>query len=617
MSWAERIAKAAAEEAVNRCNMKGYQGEGRGGKGSGKSKGGRDGKGGSGKSKGKGKGLGSTEKPQWWQCQVLKCIAHCKTAHWNHPGREACQVCMQPKCLGAKTAAAEKDAERAKLREAVAADNTNGVKGAAAVAVVRKNADAVAQMRESTRLEVLSEMAKGIDTGLSKGAQKRIKSMATADELRAAGLPVPRHKLDALKESDEPSDDESPMAAADGDDGMAVAAKKSANSTPLERYGIAEDRLSALGLPWSKFVSLRGAYALPRELPPQLPSATVSKILQGEASEAISAKQTAVAKLLGATEGLRQSLGEKDDIYLQSCARLKADTEDLQRMIKKAAPKKNASQEECAKATSLRLKLAKQEAESAHAERVKRYAAGKLSANERHTADLHAVDELIAELEERKTLLKDHFKLAEDAWEEMTTASAKHDVEVIRLLDVKIKAVGPLVEAKGTPAGGQEVAEPGLAEPSTPADATSYGGRYEDLQLTAEGVQPEDIPTLVIKDATEEEKKTLGEVWEFLEAVRMTPMGTPTPPSTFAQMGLPHVSIAQLLVSKEVWTKFYGGQRQVGPMDLVPWHLMELIRLALEKAKTELTGGQERKNAAAERLNTARTAAKCNSFCPW
>ena len=63
--------------------------------------------------------------------------------------------------------------------------------------------------------------------------------------------------------------------------------------------------------------------------------------------------------------------------------------------------------------------------------------------------------------------------------------------------------------------------------------------------------------------------------------------------------------------------KVYGGERVVAPTDLVPWHVMELIQLALGKAKAELAGGEERMAAAEERLSAARETARNSSYCPW
>ena len=354
---------------------------------------------------------------------------------------------------------------------------------------------------------------------------------------------------------------------------------------------------------------------MPHVMPPLIATESVAKALQGEVSETIAAKKAAVARLLAATEGLRLAIGEKDDIYMQSKARLKLEDEELQRMVKKAQPKKNASTEEAAKATALRMRLARQDIVTANAERATRLSTGQEKALERHKADLKAVSELVQELEERKTLLTEQYAMAETAWEERRGQIQRHDAEVLRLLDDKIATAIPIggnpPQQLGGAAGGAEE----LAEDSEEEEDSSID--YTDLLLTAKDTQPEDLPTIVIKEATAGEKKTLEGVWAFLEAVKARPIGTPTPPTTFEQMGLANVAIAQTIVSKEVWKKIYGATRKVGPTEWVPWHLMELIRVALEKAKTELECGPERKAAAEERLNAARMAAKNDGYCPW
>ena len=602
-----RTLSSGKGKGKSKGSAKGYLGEGRGGKAC------DGGKGSSGGSKGGGgKGADKTQSPgeasRWWRCTVGKCVAHCGGKPcWNRPMAQHCKVCMQQRGTAAATDKADEQQKLLSLRKEVAADAATKPSHDGTV----MTADRLAEMSNSVRLECLYDLAHGNPTGLSKGAQKKLKKEATPEELKKAGF---ADADPAASTGDTPA-----AAAADtAENPMDVGVP--ANSTPLERYGISEERLTVLGLPWAKFKSLSDAYAMPRETQPLIAEATVSKALQGEASEAIAIKQAAVAKLLTATEALRQSLGEKDEISVRSSARLKTETEELQRMIKKAQPSKNASVDECAKAVNLRLRLAKQEMEKTISERSTRLANGKKNAAERHTADLKAVDELIAELKERKTLLSEYYANAETAWSERVTMLSKHDTEVLRIFDHKIKAVGPVGGATprtpGAGVPGDDVAVP-EDDGDLGSDEEEDNASYADLLLTAEGTQPEDLPTLSIKDATAGEKKTLEEVWAFLEAIKARPVGTPTPPTTFEQMGLAHVGVAQTLVSKEIWKKFYGGERLVGPTDWVPWHLMELVRVALEKAKTELTSGPERKAAAEERLNAARLAARNDGYCPW
>jgi hypothetical protein len=624
-SWAERIAKAAATEAVSKVKgqskglgaSKGGVGASKGGarsKGSGKNSG-KSGKSGG----GGGKGQDSVRKA-WWQCNVPQCVAyHGGTQFWNHGDRDACRECLRPK----GTAEAVVQADLLKLREEAAA--------------VPSQKKPIAELTERIRLECLSEMAQGIETGLSKRAQRKLKKEATVEELKTAGLQVPQHRLgeacnqqggaagartadqviDRKKSAAKVTDkDELDLAMEDLEEDEQVTILDA--STPLGRYGIPAERLAALGLPWKKLEEVKDTYPLPRDTPLLTAEQTVAKALEGEVSETIAARQKANAKLLGACEGLRLSLGEKDELYLQSCKRLKADTEDLQRVVKKATPK-NASVQEIAKATCLRLKLAKQNAETAHAERRKRQAKGKGSGKERHEKDVGAIDKLVEELREHRQRLCVEFEESEIAWTEMSRQLDCREEEVINLLDKKIAAAGPV--------GGSILIAPGaVADGVAAAAATELPGDdndldedadYADLTLSAGSTQPEDVPTIVIKDATADEKEALEVAWAFLEAVRMTPMGTPTPPTTYTQMGLGHVAIAQTLVGKEIWKKVYGPEREVGPDDWVPWELMELIRVALEKAKTELVSGPERKAAATERLNAARTAARNDGFCPW
>ena len=544
---------------------------------------------------------------------MKECIKyHGGTAFWNHGGREACMVCLHPQAL----AEVEAEVELAQLRKQVAG------KGAGRTRTPSLSSKELAAEGERIRLECLREMAIGAPTGLSKRVQKKLKREATVAELKAAGLTVPHHRLTeeerkagAGGSGDKTADDAA--AAEAGAEPMDEDAYKK-DKTPLERYGISEERLTTLGVPWHRFAWKAGdlgkAYALPREATPFVATVTVARALQGEVSEAIAAKQTAVARLLAATEGLRQSLGEKDSIYLQSCARLKTEDEELQRMVKKSQPKKNASAAEIAKATALRLKLTWQEMETENADRAKNLAAGHDKAKERHKADLAAVDELVQELAERKVLLAEQFALAETAWAERREQVSRHDAEVMRLLADKVAAA--------TPAGGDSQllhgkAADGADEAAEVSDSEGDGASYADLALTAAGTQPEDVPLLLIKDASPEEKTTLEEVWAFFEAVKVMPMGTSTPPTTFKQMGLPHVTVAQGLIGLPIWTKVYGPKRQVGPEDFVPWHLMELIRVALSKAKEELKSGPERRAAAEERFNAAKLAAKNDGYCPW
>ena len=615
-SWEQRIASAAAKEAISQVKGRG--------KGLGSSKVG-DGSSGAGKSAGKGKpgkSGGKVTRPRaaanaeptadWWQCGVVKCKEfHGGVAFWNHGGRTECLKCLRPK----GTAGTVANAGLRQLREACDAGPEK---------------KAVEDMTEKIRLECLYEMARGIDTGLSKRIQKKLKRSATVDELRKAGLPIPSHRMselsddvDGAKTVDQKASRNAPVAKDSLEDLMEELEEDEQvtildASTPFGRYGISAERLATLGLPWKKLEEVKDTYPLPRDTQLLTAEQTVAKALEGEVSETIAARQKSNAKLLGACEGLRLSLGEKDELYLQSCKRLKADTEELQRLVKKATPK-NASVQEIAKATCLRLKLAKQNAETAHAERRKRQAKGKGSGKDRHEKDVAAIEKLIEELREHRQRLCVEFLESEVAWTEMTRQLDCREEEVINLLDKKIAAAGPvggsILIAPGAVADGVDEAQ-AAALPGDDNDLDEYAD-YADLTLSAGNTQPEEVPTIVIKDATADEREALEVAWSFLEAVRMTPMGTPTPPTTFMRMGLGHVAIAQTLVGKEIWKKVYGPKRQVGPDDWVPWELMELIRVALEKAKTELVSGPERKAAAIERLNAARTAAKNDGFCPW
>ena len=545
----------------------------------------------------------------WWQCPVLQCVKfHGGEGFWNHGGRDQCMACHQPK----GTEAASRNAELQQLRKQVADKPPSKSK------LPALTAKELAAEEERIRLECLREMAIGAPTGLSKRVQKRLKREATVEELKAAGLTVPQHRLTA-EEKKESAGGDGGRTAGDSEEEVAEDMDEDSprkDKSPLDRYGISEERLTTLGVAWHKYVwkagDLAGAYSMPRDLPPLIATESVAKALQGEVSEAIAAKQAAVARLLAATEGLRLAIGEKDDIFIQSKARLKLEDDELQRMVKKAQPKKNASAEEVAKATSLRMRLARQDIVTANTERATRLSAGNTKAQDRHKADLKAIDELVQELEERKTLLKERFTQAETAWEGRREQVSRHDTEVLRLLDEKIAAA--------TPAGGHSQQQHGKAADGAEEEEDSdeeENTNYADLLLTAEGTQPEDLPTLVIKDATPEEKTVLEGAWAYFVAIKARPVGSPTPPTTFEQMGLAHVGVAQTLVSKEVWRKVYGAKRLVGPADWVPWHLMELMRVSLEKAKTELSLGPERQKAADERLSAARQAAKNDGYCPW
>ena len=368
-TWAERIASAAAAEAVSKIKGQGkgraQRSKGPGGGAPGSKGGGKDGAQ-KGSSKGGGKGPGQSSTSGWWQCPVKQCAQFCGgTPYWNHPKRTECNCCQQPRGSAGVSAAAEREMGLKKLRSDVAAS--------AEAKKPSLTADGLADMVESSRLECLRDMARGVDTGLSKGAQKRLKREATVEELKTAGLPVPTWRLTAGSPSDGGSDSV---------DLTTEEEEPEDDETPEARFGVSEERMTELGIAWSSKRDPPIVYPMPHENTPMTAAAIVARALEGEVSETIAAKRTSVAKLVEATETLRASLGEKDELYQKSVARLKTDTEDLQRMLKKAQPK-NGSAEEGSKVTCLRLKLAKQEEEKAQLERAQRQARGKANTAKR------------------------------------------------------------------------------------------------------------------------------------------------------------------------------------------------------------------------------------------
>ena len=604
-TWAERIANAAAAEAVSRCKGKGKAagkdpgrlGSGRGGKGSDSCRGkGAAAKGSS--NKGCGKGLDQSPKQspgenRWWRCSVKKCIDFCGgKACWNRPMATECKICMQPKSTAAASAAADNQQALAQLRKDVAA-KPGPVKP-------KVNANELADMLESSRLECLRDMANGHHTGLSKGAEKRLKAEATEKELIDAGLPVPAYKQ---------------TAGAASPAGGAAAGKPSNDedaSQPMEEEkpdaAIAAS-LKRLGLTRAEPVEPGKLYALPDPPQPCSLEQAVKKALAGDQSEAVRVKQTLVAKLLASTESLK-NLGEEDELYKQSEKRLESESALLKTMQDKAPAA-------CSQEATERLKKAKQDWKVLVTTAGQRRATNKQKAQERHTRDLAAVDDQIKALTELRASLVKSFKAADDAFEMVRKDRITLDEAIEKEIDAKIKASTPIRGNEAPPAGGQGADGPGQAAPGERVSASATTAMYEDLLLRADDIVQEDLPTINVADATEQEKAVLESMWAYFQAMSKAPLGSPKPPTTFLQLGAANVGIASILVGQKVWRGFYGEARCVEPNAFVPWQLLEMLQLALEKAKSQLTTSKTEQEAAAASYELAKANARNNCYCPW
>ena len=351
---------------------------------------------------------------------------------------------------------------------------------------------------------------------------------------------------------------------------------------------------------------------MPPEMPAPVAEETVAKFLNGEMSEVIAAKQKVVAKLLAATESLRLALGEKDELHVQSKAKLQEETTELQRMIKKNEPK-NTSWADRSKATALRLQLAMGEVETLQANKKKRREAGAKAAEQQHCSDLKAVDILIEELKERRGRICNQFVKAQEAWVARRKLLDEHEEEVMRLFNSKIKAVGPVGGAtpqtpgRGVP--GEDVEVPGddLDSGLATDDECDYA-KFEDLNLRWD-TQAHPVSVLAEKPAGQV-GIDVDRMWSFFQAL---PWGTQCPPVSYRQLGVTKMSTVTAMISEGAMKQLYG-ERSVSPEDYAPWQVMEGIKHVLSTAHHHLSAQAQAVADAKEVLEVAREQSRLAKF---
>jgi hypothetical protein len=256
-----------------------------------------------------------------------------------------------------------------------------------------------------------------------------------------------------------------------------------------------------------------------------------------------------------------------------------------------------------------RLSLARQKVVVKQTDRGARRDKGRRNAKLRHETDVIAFEEAIKELQGRWQSCKEVFVATQEAWVKDNATGAELDKEVLDLFDKKIGTAVP----PGTPAA----AAPGAVEPGPVAAVTPAGVNYGDLKLVATGAKGEDIPSIDVEAATPEQKQVLENMWAYFVALQAAPIGAPVPPTTYEQMGAGHVSIAGVLVGSKIWVSLYRETREVQPTDLVPWQLMDLLKIALGKAQENIATNREATERAKKALRDAMGSAKSNLYCPF
>ena len=605
LTWAERIAASAAEEAYwdslssgkskgkgkGKGSAKGYQGEGRGGKGSAGGRGKSAGSKGSG-GEGTDKGPSSGAPNRWWQCPVKKCVAHCGGKPcWNRPMATHCKCCMQQRDTAAVTDRADEEQKLKALRKDVAADAA--AKPSSDEAMV--TADKLEDMCNSVRLECLYDLAHGNPTGLSKGAQRKLKKEATPEELKKAGFTATQAASPAA------------VGLPDGSLAGGAAAADAAEAAidvddeGWETSAEARANLKRLGLQPVEYVDPATMYAQPPPPATGTIEQAVAKALAGEVSVAISAQQQTVYNLSAAADAARV-FGVKDELFIMAKKRLDAATSALKLLTDKAPAVGSQSVVE-------KLKKARQSWIVYVTDANEGRAKGKEKAGAKHQADLDTIDQQIERLKSLRQTVVTTFANTEAAFRKAQEARERWNKDIASRIDDRIMLV--------TPIGGEGVDGPGEEELGESENAAPATVNYSELMLTASDISQEDVPAVDIEAATAEQKAVLEAIWAYFEALRAAPMGMPTPPTTFQQMGAGHVHIAQTLVGVKIWRAVYGATRVVQPTDFVPWQMLNLLRHAMTKAKTKISVSKELADNASLAYLDAKSCAKDNGYCPF
>jgi hypothetical protein len=345
-------------------------------------------------------------------------------------------------------------------------------------------------------------------------------------------------------------------------------------------------------------IDLKNIYAQPPPPPSCTVEQAVARALAGEPSEAIIKLQAELDKLNAATESALL-LGEKDELHIMSKKRRDAAAEKLKGLTGKTPAA-------CSTSTAMKLALAKQEWMDLLKAATEGRAKGKEKALAKHQLDTETIDDQIARLQSLRTSLVETFAATEVAFKDAQTARTKWEKAIAEGMDTKI--------ALATPIGGAAAAEPGAeadaGESNAPASPATVD--YSDLALRAD-IQPDDIPTIDLKDVSSEHRKSLEAIWSFMQA---NPEGAPLPPLTYVQIGAGHVGALLQLLGDDIWRSFYETE-VVMHTRLVPWQILLLTRFALKKFASELTANEATIKKMEKHVEDAKTAARLNLYSPF
>ena len=326
------------------------------------------------------------------------------------------------------------------------------------------------------------------------------------------------------------------------------------------------------------------------------PAAVVAEALAGNAAQAFEQCKELVLKLEHNLSVIKD-LGEPDLTKLAE-DKLKAAQNTLEKLSKKAALSSSdpAAADAAAKAFLEATLLGRQARVTKTAALVGQASSQAAVRATKHGEDADFIKDWIKLAQNRLEILESSYLDTLTKWQELDSAQAAHEEEVLSLFDLKIAAARLAVKsdpaaapvavtsAVGVPPGGPTPPAPGQAAAGAVVDGESEVTAaellaVEDYELMDDSMTAASELPVLSSTLTKEQKEGFSNLWNFLAQVFSS---SELPMMPFSALQISPLFAKQLLGDK-MWHGFYGPTRVVEAHDVVPRCMIGAIEVALKK----------------------------------
>ena len=320
------------------------------------------------------------------------------------------------------------------------------------------------------------------------------------------------------------------------------------------------------------------------------PAAVVAEALAGNSAQAVEQGKELVQKLEHNLSVIKD-LGEPDLTKLAE-DKLKAAQATLEKLSKKAALSSSdpAAADAAAKAFLEATLLGRQARVTKTAALVGQASSQAAVRATKHSDDADFIKDWIKLAQNRLEILESSYLDTLTKWQELDSAQAAHEEEVLSLFDLKIAAARLAVKsdlaaapvavasAVGVPPGGPSPPTPGAEEAGDAVTAAELLA-IEDYELVDTSMTSvEELPVLN-SSLTDDQKEGFTSLWNFLLQVFSS---ADLPMMPYSALRISPIFAKQILGDK-MWFGFYGPSREVEPHDIVPRCMVGAIEVALKK----------------------------------